>query len=95
MGPLQAVIRPRAITAPPINRRFEEIFMRGVVMHGPGDVSVEERERPQIVEPTDVILRVPAACICGSDLWPYRGIAEINGPTPMGHEYVGIVEESR
>src|SRR5687767_5201035 len=67
--------------------------MRGVVMHGPGDVRVEERERPQIVEPTDAIIRVPASCICGSDLWPYRGIAETNGPTPMGHEYVGIVEE--
>ena len=67
--------------------------MRGVVMHSPGDVRVEERERPQIVEPTDAIIRVPASCICGSDLWPYRGIAEMNGPTPMGHEYVGIVEE--
>jgi threonine dehydrogenase-like Zn-dependent dehydrogenase len=82
-----------ALTAPPINRRFEEIFMRGVVMHDPGDVRVEERERPQIVEPTDAIIRVPASCICGSDLWPYRGIGEMNGPTPMGHEYVGIVEE--
>jgi Alcohol dehydrogenase GroES-like domain len=67
--------------------------MRGVVMHGPGDVSVEERERPRIVELTDAIIRVPASCICGSDLWPYRGIGETNGPTPMGHEYVGIVEE--
>ena len=67
--------------------------MRGVVLHGPGDISVEERERPQVVEPTDAIIRVPAACICGSDLWPYRGIAEMNGPTPMGHEYVGVVEE--
>src|SRR4029450_7021983 len=77
----------------PICCRFEEIFMRGVVLHGPGDVSVEERERPQIVKPTDAILRVPASCVCGSDLWPYRGIGETNGPTPMGHEYVGIVEE--
>ena len=67
--------------------------MRGVVMHGPGDVRVEERKRPEIVEPTDAIIRVPASCICGSDLWPYRGIAETNGPNPMGHEYVGIVEE--
>src|SRR4249919_1842513 len=82
-----------ALPAPPIDRRFEEIFMRGVVMHGPGDVRVEERERPQIVEPTDAIIRVPASCICGSDLWPYRGIGETNAPTPMGHEYVGIVEE--
>jgi threonine dehydrogenase-like Zn-dependent dehydrogenase len=67
--------------------------MRGVVMHEPGDVRVEERERPKIVEPTDAIIRVPASCVCGSDLWPYRGIGEVNGPTPMGHEYVGIVEE--
>ena len=67
--------------------------MRGVIMHGPGDVRVEERERPQIVQPTDAIIRVPASCICGSDLWPYRGIEEMNGPNPMGHEYVGIVEE--
>ena len=67
--------------------------MRGVIMYGPGDVRVEERERPQIVEPTDAIIRVPASCICGSDLWPYRGIEEQSGPTPMGHEYVGIVEE--
>jgi hypothetical protein len=56
-----------ALTAPLINCRFEEIFMRGVVMHRPGDVSVEERERPQIVEPTDAIIRIPASCICGSD----------------------------
>jgi threonine dehydrogenase-like Zn-dependent dehydrogenase len=67
--------------------------MRGVVMHGPGDVRVEERERPRIVEPTDAILRVTASGICGSDLWPYRGIGEVTGPTPKGHEYVGIVEE--
>jgi threonine dehydrogenase-like Zn-dependent dehydrogenase len=67
--------------------------MRGVIMHGPGDVRVEDREKPTIVEPTDAILRVTAACICGSDLWPYRGIEQQNGPTPMGHEYVGVVEE--
>jgi hypothetical protein len=46
-----------ALTTPPMDRRFEEIFMRGVILHGPGDVSVEERERPQIVEPTDAIIR--------------------------------------
>jgi hypothetical protein len=51
-------VRPSALTAPLIDRRFEEIFMRGVVMHGPGDVRVEERERPRIVEPTDAIIRV-------------------------------------
>lgn len=67
--------------------------MRGVVMHAPGDVRVEEREDARIVEPTDAVIRVTAACICGSDLWPYRGIEPLNGPTPMGHEYVGIVEQ--
>lgn len=67
--------------------------MRGVVMHAPGDVRVEQRERPTVVEPTDAVLRVTAACVCGSDLWPYRGIEGLAGPTPMGHEYVGVVEE--
>lgn len=67
--------------------------MRGTVLYGPGDVRFEERPNPTIVEPTDAILRVSAACVCGPDLWPYRGIAPITQPTPMGHEYVGIVEE--
>ena len=67
--------------------------MRGAVLHAPGDVRVEDRERPTIVEPTDAILRLTAACVCGSDLWPYRGVETYDGPTPMGHEYVGVVEE--
>jgi threonine dehydrogenase-like Zn-dependent dehydrogenase len=67
--------------------------MRGVVMHAPGDVRVEDRPEPTILKPTDAIIRLPATCICGSDLWPYRGFDEVNGPSPMGHEYVGIVEE--
>src|SRR4051812_29317258 len=69
--------------------------MRGAMMYGPGDVRVEERDVPQLVEPTDAIIRVSAACVCGSDLWPYRGIGTEGAqwPTPMGHEYVGIVEE--
>jgi threonine dehydrogenase-like Zn-dependent dehydrogenase len=67
--------------------------MRGVVMHAPGQVHVESRPDPQIVEPTDAIIRLSAACICGSDLWPWRGEDEVSAPTPMGHEYVGIVEE--
>ena len=64
-------------------------------MYGPGDVRVEEREEPRIVDPADAIIRVSAACVCGSDLWPYRGIGvgEDAWPMPMGHEYVGIVEE--
>jgi threonine dehydrogenase-like Zn-dependent dehydrogenase len=66
--------------------------MRGVVMHSPGDVRVEEREDPKIVEPTDAVIRLTATCICGSDLWPYRGIEPADHQV-MGHEYVGIVEE--
>jgi threonine dehydrogenase-like Zn-dependent dehydrogenase len=66
--------------------------MRGVVMHAPGDVRVVERDSPTIIEPTDAIIRLSATCICGSDLWPYRGVEAV-GDTPMGHEYVGIVEE--
>ena len=68
--------------------------MRGAVLHAPGDVRVEQRADPTIIEQTDAIIRLSATCICGSDLWPYRGIETIEGPTPMGHEYVGIVEET-
>jgi threonine dehydrogenase-like Zn-dependent dehydrogenase len=67
--------------------------MRGVVMHGPGDVRVEDRPDPRIEQPTDAIIKVSATCVCGSDLWPYRGIEKLDGVTPMGHEYVGIVQE--
>src|SRR2546429_3782199 len=67
--------------------------MRGAVLYGPRDVRFEERESPRIVEPTDAIIRISLTCVCGSDLWPYRGLEAINGPTPMGHEYCGIVEE--
>ncbi|HEY7065071.1 MAG TPA: zinc-dependent alcohol dehydrogenase family protein [Chloroflexota bacterium] len=67
--------------------------MKGAVLYGPRDVRFVEREDPTIVEPTDAIIRLPATCICGSDLWPYRGIDPVTQPTPMGHEYVGIVEE--
>jgi len=67
--------------------------MRGTVLHGPRDVRYEEREAPRITKPTDAIIRISATCVCGSDLWPYRGIEWIAQPTPMGHEYCGIVEE--
>jgi threonine dehydrogenase-like Zn-dependent dehydrogenase len=65
----------------------------GAVMYAPGDVRVEGRPDPEIVDPTDAIIRVSAACVCGSDLWPYRGIEDLEWPAPMGHEYAGIVEE--
>ena len=67
--------------------------MKGTVLYGPRDVRFEERETPKIIKPTDAILRISATCVCGSDLWPYRGIQAIAEPTPMGHEYCGIVEE--
>ena len=67
--------------------------MRGAVLHAPGDVRVEDRDDPRILAPTDAILRLPATCVCGSDLWPYRGVEPVQGPSPMGHEYVGIVQE--
>ncbi|WP_158818212.1 zinc-dependent alcohol dehydrogenase family protein [Methylocapsa sp. S129] len=67
--------------------------MRGTVLYGPGDVRFEEREAPKILAPTDAVIRISATCVCGSDLWPYRGLQATPGPTPMGHEYCGIVEE--
>src|ERR671923_44228 len=67
--------------------------MKGAVLYGPRDIRFVEREVPKIIEPTDAIIRLSATCVCGSDLWPYRGIEPITQPTPMGHEYCGIVEE--
>ena len=66
--------------------------MRQVVMYEPGDIRVESRDDPQIIEPTDAIIRLSATCICGSDLWPYRGAEPVDHQV-MGHEYVGVVEQ--
>src|SRR5436189_3150761 len=67
--------------------------MKATVLYGPRDVRFEERDTPMIIKPTDAIIRISLTCVCGSDLWPYRGLQPMNGPTPMGHEYCGIVEE--
>jgi threonine dehydrogenase-like Zn-dependent dehydrogenase len=67
--------------------------MRGAVLHGPRDIRFDERAEPEIVEPGDAIISLAATCICGSDLWPYRGLNPVRAPAPMGHEYCGIVEE--
>jgi threonine dehydrogenase-like Zn-dependent dehydrogenase len=67
--------------------------MKATVLHAPGVIRVEARPNPAIQAPTDAILRLSATCVCGSDLWPYRGIEETPHDTAMGHEYVGIVEE--
>ncbi|MBY5928456.1 zinc-dependent alcohol dehydrogenase family protein [Halomonas sp. DP8Y7-3] len=67
--------------------------MFATVMHGPGDVRYEKVADPSIVQPTDAIVELAASCICGSDLWPYRGLQPQDGPANMGHEYCGVVVE--
>lgn len=66
--------------------------MRGVILHTAGEVHVEEREDPRIIDDTDAVIRITATCICGSDLWAYRGIEPADHRV-MGHEYIGVVEE--
>jgi len=67
--------------------------MKATILHAPRDVRVEDVPDPAIQRPTDALVRVTAACVCGSDLWPYRGINEVKRPRRIGHEFVGIVEE--
>jgi len=67
--------------------------MLGTVLYGPRDVRYEEIEDPKILKPTDAIIKLSATCICGSDLWPYRGLQPQDGPAHMGHEYCGVVVE--
>lgn len=67
--------------------------MRGAVMHAPGDVRVQDRDAPTLLAPTDAIVRLSATCVCGSDLWPYRGADPVDALRPLGHEYVGVVEQ--
>ena len=65
--------------------------MRGAIMYAPGDVRVEQRDDPEIIKPTDAVIRLAASCVCGSDLWTWRGINPVTEPEPMGHEYAGTV----
>ncbi|MBI5159826.1 MAG: alcohol dehydrogenase catalytic domain-containing protein [Micrococcales bacterium] len=67
--------------------------MQQVIMHAAGIVRVEERPDPRIEQPTDAVIRLAATCVCGSDLWAYRGVESVKAPMPMGHEYCGVVEE--
>ncbi|MFC4243510.1 zinc-binding dehydrogenase [Gryllotalpicola reticulitermitis] len=67
--------------------------MRSAVIHGAGDVRVEDRPAPHLLTPGDAVLRVVAACVCGSDLWNYRGVSPVRSPRPIGHELVGVVED--
>src|SRR5947208_7552149 len=67
--------------------------MRATVMYSAGDVRVEDGPDPSIVEPTDAVVRVTRACICGSDLWPYASMEPSESGQSMGHEAVGVVED--
>lgn len=66
--------------------------MKATVLRAPGDIVVEQVPDPRVERAGDAVVRVTAACICGSDLWPYRGIAEQPGAVRIGHEFVGVVE---
>src|SRR5438105_2213031 len=79
--------------AAPRTLRQEWEDMRGAVLYAPGDVRLQKRDDPKIVKPTDAVIRMSATCVCGSDLWDYRGINPVTQPTPIGHEYCGVVEE--
>ena len=67
--------------------------MHATILHAPADVRDEERDEPKILKSTDAIIRLSATCICGSDLWPYRGLNDIKAPMAMGHEYCDVVTE--
>jgi hypothetical protein len=67
--------------------------VRATVIHGPRDIRVEDVPDPSISVPTDALVRVTAACVCGSDLWPYRGVTRTKEPRRIGHEFVGVVED--
>ena len=68
--------------------------MRATVMHGAGDVRVEDVPDPVLREPTDAIVRVLRSCVCGSDLWPYWSISPSEHGRRMGHEFLGVVEDT-
>ncbi|BFV56678.1 alcohol dehydrogenase catalytic domain-containing protein [Kitasatospora sp. CMC57] len=67
--------------------------MRATVIHGPNDIRIEEVPDPVVQRPTDAVVRVLNACICGSDLWAYRGVAARQPGQRIGHEFLGVVEE--
>jgi threonine dehydrogenase-like Zn-dependent dehydrogenase len=67
--------------------------MRVTTIHAPGDIRLEDRPRPEVTAPTDAVIKITAGCICGSDLWPYRGENPITPGATIGHEMVGVVED--
>lgn len=68
--------------------------MRATLMYGAGDVRVENVPDSVIKQPTDALVRVTSSCICGSDLWPYASMSPDDGPVRMGHEFIGVVEDT-
>src|SRR5213080_4971361 len=92
-GPIE-VIRPgdRVFFEPDENHWHGAALMRATVMHGAGDVRIENVPDPSITDPTDALVRVTHACICGSDLWPYKTLEHTDTGRRMGHEAVGVVE---
>src|SRR4051794_36071201 len=67
--------------------------VRATLIHAPRDIRVEDVPDPAVQGPTDALVRVVAACVCGSDLWPYRGVVGTDEPHRIGHEFVGVVED--
>jgi threonine dehydrogenase-like Zn-dependent dehydrogenase len=67
--------------------------MKATVMYAAGDVRVERVPDPKLAQPTDVLVRVTKACICGSDLWPYQSMERTAKGRRMGHEFIGVVED--
>ncbi|MFG2432004.1 zinc-dependent alcohol dehydrogenase family protein [Streptomyces sp. NPDC048590] len=68
--------------------------MRATLMHAAGDVRVEDVADPKIQQPTDAVVRIVLSCVCGSDLWPYKSLEPTDNPRHMGHEFLGVVEET-
>ena len=66
--------------------------MRATLMYRAGDVRIEKVPDARLIEPTDAVITITAACICGSDLWPYKELEPIASGRPMGHEAIGRVE---
>ncbi len=86
------VVPPGACSAATRTTTERSPLIRGTFLHGPVEIRVEQRPDPTIERPSDAIIKISATCVCGSDLWPFRGIDAGGGPAPMGHEYCGIVE---
>jgi threonine dehydrogenase-like Zn-dependent dehydrogenase len=76
-----------------MGRPDEGVMMRATLMYGAGDVRVETVPDAKLQEPTDALVRVTQACICGSDLWPYDSMPRTLEGRRMGHEFIGVIED--